>query len=88
MKTYSTINKKYIAFSLFGLLAIGTTSCGSYQNSSYYDNDGVYRSAERHTERTEHRYTEQNVEKSKEYTQPFKAMQEDYSYVTAFVHSQ
>ena len=46
-----------------GIVAILTTSCGSYQNSSYYDNDGVYGS-ERPVNQTENKYTEQNIEKS------------------------
>ena len=81
MKTFYPINSKNIAFSLMGLLAILTTSCGSYQNSSYYDNDGVYGS-ERPTTQTENKYSEQNLEKSNEYAQQFRAMQEDYSYFT------
>ena len=65
MKTFYPINSKNIAFSLMGLLAILTPSCGSYQNSSYYDNDGVYGS-ERPTTQTENKYSEQNLEKSNE----------------------
>lgn len=41
MKTYTISNQKLSLLSLFGLL-IFATSCGSYKNSSYYDNDGVY----------------------------------------------
>ena len=81
MKTFYPINLKNIAFSLMGLIAIFTTSCGSYQNSSYYDNDGVYGS-DRPTTEVENKYSEQNLEKSNEYTQQFRDMQEDYSYFT------
>ena len=42
MKTYSFSSKKLSIYSLFGFLSIMVTSCGSYQNSSYYDSDGVY----------------------------------------------
>lgn len=42
MKTNYYFPKKMSFYSLFGLLALLTTSCGSYQNSSYYDNDGIY----------------------------------------------
>ena len=82
MKTYYLINSKKNAFSLIGLVAIFTASCGSYQNSSYYDNDGVYGSTERPKEQVENKYSEQNIEKSNEYAQQFKAMQEDYAYFT------
>ena len=58
MKTYYQINSKNIAFSLIGLVAIFATSCGSYQNSSYYDNDGVYGSYERPREQVENKYSE------------------------------
>ena len=81
MKTFYQFNSKEIAYSLMGIVAILTTSCGSYQNSSYYDNDGVYGS-ERPVNQTENKYTEQNIEKSNKYAQQFKNMQDDYTYFT------
>jgi len=42
MKTNYFFTKKMSIYSLFGLFALLTTSCGSYQNTSYYDNDGIY----------------------------------------------
>ena len=42
MKTNYFFTKKISIYSVFGLLALLLTSCGSYQNTSYYDNDGVY----------------------------------------------
>ena len=42
MKTYYFNRKRLSTYALFGFLAIVTSSCGSYQNSSYYDNDGAY----------------------------------------------
>ena len=42
MKTYSYSSKRLSIYSLFGLIAFAVSSCGSYQNSSYYDRDGVY----------------------------------------------
>ena len=42
MKTYSYFGKRLSIYSLFGLIAFAVSSCGSYQNSSYYDGDGVY----------------------------------------------
>ena len=42
MKTYYFNRKRLSIYALFGFLAIVSSSCGSYQNSSYYDKDGVY----------------------------------------------
>jgi hypothetical protein len=42
MKTNALITRKTPFYFLFGLLGAVVTSCGSYQNSSYYDNDGIY----------------------------------------------
>ena len=42
MKTYIFSLKKASLYTLFGLSSILLASCGSYQNSSYYDNDGIY----------------------------------------------
>ena len=47
MKTFNFLSKKSTIYSLFGLLAVGLVSCGSYQNKSYYDNDGIYGSTPR-----------------------------------------
>lgn len=41
MKTISPIGTPSI-YALIGLLAFTAVSCGSYQNSSYYDSDGIY----------------------------------------------
>ncbi|WP_445718891.1 hypothetical protein [Flavobacterium sp.] len=81
MKTYYPFTRKNALFSIFGLLAILTTSCGSYQNSSYYDNDGVYGSDRPNTQ-TENKYSEQNLEKSNQYATQFRNMQDDYVYFT------
>jgi hypothetical protein len=42
MKTFYFSRMKITVLSLFVILSLVTTSCGSFQNSSYYDNDGVY----------------------------------------------
>lgn len=42
MKTNALITRKTPLYFLIGFLSLAVTSCGSYQNSSYYDNDGVY----------------------------------------------
>ena len=47
MKTYYSPSKSIPIYSLIGLISIMLTSCGSYQNSSYNDRDGVYGSGNR-----------------------------------------
>lgn len=42
MKTNALITQKTPIYFLIGFLALIITSCGSYQNSSYYDSDGIY----------------------------------------------
>lgn len=82
MKTYYPINLKNCGFFLTGIVAIITTSCGSYQNASYYDNDGVYDTKERSQGQTVSNYNEESTAKSNEYAQKFRAMQDDYTYFT------
>jgi hypothetical protein len=45
MKTNYFSASKLSFYLLFGLLIALSTSCGSYQNVSYYDNDGIYGSS-------------------------------------------
>lgn len=43
MKTNNFSSRKLSIYGVFGLLTLVLTSCGTtYQNKSYYDNDGVY----------------------------------------------
>ena len=42
MKTNYYNSRKLSIYSIIGLLALMATSCGSYQNKSYYDRDGIY----------------------------------------------
>jgi hypothetical protein len=42
MKTNYLFGKRLSIYTLFGFLTITLFSCGSYQNSSYYDGDGIY----------------------------------------------
>lgn len=65
MKTYYLFSRRLSLFSVLGILAITATSCGSYQNSSYYD-DGIYGGSEnRQTVNTATNNSESN--KYKEY---------------------
>ena len=65
MKTYYLPGRRLSIYSLFGLLTLAMTSCGSYQNSSYYSEDGVYGSSESKSRKASND-SEQN-EKYKEY---------------------
>lgn len=47
MKTYYNSLKMITLKSIVGLLGLTAMSCGSYQNVSYYDNDGIYNSEKR-----------------------------------------
>ena len=42
MKTIHFLSKKIILKSIVGLFGLTIVSCGSYQNKSYYDRDGIY----------------------------------------------
>ena len=42
MKTNTLSKKNTSIYYIVGFLSILMTSCGSYQNSSYYDSDGIY----------------------------------------------
>ncbi|HBS12486.1 MAG TPA: hypothetical protein DEO36_08090, partial [Flavobacteriaceae bacterium] len=43
MKNKNNTSKKTFYFSLIGLVFLGLTSCGTYQNTTY-DDDGIYAS--------------------------------------------
>lgn len=50
MKTNTLSFKNATLYSLIGFLSVLATSCGSYQNSSYYDSDGIYGNTARETQ--------------------------------------
>ena len=74
--------RKFNSFSIIGLLSLFLVSCGSYQNSSYYDNDGIYGNNDRPQENYNNKYSEQNIEQSNQYASQFKNMQNEYEYFT------
>ena len=51
MKTYYFSSKRLSIYLLFGSLGLAISSCGSYQNSSYYD-DGVYGNSQKQNRET------------------------------------
>lgn len=73
MKTYYFSQKSASIYSLIGLLTILMSSCGSYQNTSYHDTDGVYNDSERRTDNT----TANNNQNTNEYKEYFGSLQDD-----------
>jgi hypothetical protein len=67
MKTNIFSFKKATLYSIFGFLSVLATSCASYQNSSYYDSDGIYGNSPRETQ----------VVSSTQYKNYFKSLQEN-----------
>ncbi|QZK90820.1 hypothetical protein K5V07_10095 [Flavobacterium sp. CHNK8] len=71
MKTYTLPTKKPILLYLFGFISILFSSCGTYQNSSYYDSDGIYGGT---TSRTP-RYSQPNETSTSPYASYFNSLQ-------------
>ncbi|WP_281232300.1 hypothetical protein [Flavobacterium gelatinilyticum] len=71
MKTYTTHRQNSSHFYLIGLLSFLLASCGSYQNTSYHDNDGVYGSST-------NRYAQTNNNNvNNQYKDYFRSLQDD-----------
>jgi hypothetical protein len=49
MKTISLPQNKFPVFLFLSILSVFVVSCGSYQNTSYYDTDGIYVNSESKT---------------------------------------
>lgn len=77
MKTNYLSGRNLSIYTLFGLVGLLASSCGSYQNSSYYDNDGVYGSDRPRTE-TVNKYSEENVAQANKYKEYFGSYREEY----------
>lgn len=77
MKTNLFNFTKFLAIPVFLTMAV---SCGSYQNSSYYDNDGIYGNYDNTRENSSvtNKYSEENLEKGNIYAERFKVMQDEY----------
>ncbi len=76
MKTYYLSSRKLSLYSVIGFFGLVVSSCGSYQNSSYYDHDGVYGS-ERPRGDYNNRYSEQNMAQANNYKEYFSDLQKD-----------
>lgn len=71
MKTnYFSLQKTSI-YSLFGILSLFFISCGSTQNTSYADSDGIYGSSSKTQAQSSDQYTPNNIE----YKYYFKSLQ-------------
>jgi len=79
MKTNYLSGRNLSIYTVFGLVGLLASSCGSYQNSSYYDNDGVYGSSQRPRTQTDNRYSEENLEQGNKYKDYFAANKDNYS---------
>ncbi|WP_131387670.1 hypothetical protein [Flavobacterium suncheonense] len=77
MKTNYLSGRKLSIYTLFGLVGLLASSCGSYQNSSYYDNDGVYGSDRPRTE-TVNKYSEENMAQANKYKEFFGSYRDEY----------
>jgi len=71
MKTICLSKRKISIYSIFGLAAFAFSSCGSYQNSSYYDRDGIYSSSDGENRQT------QNSSQNNQYKDYFGSLQND-----------
>lgn len=78
MKTKLPILRKIPILFVLGIAAFFVVSCGSYQNSSYYDNDGVYGNYDRNNDEVTNKYSEENLEDGQVYAEKFKGMQAEY----------
>lgn len=71
MKTYISLRQNTTHFYFIGLLSFLVASCGSYQNTSYNDNDGVYGN-------TRNNYTQSNTTATNnQYKDYFKSLQDE-----------
>ena len=71
MKTSISLRQNSAHFYLIGLLSFLAASCGSYQNTSYNDNDGVYGGSSRTYAQTTTTGT------NNQYKEYFKSLQDD-----------
>jgi hypothetical protein len=81
MKTYYISLKNIALKSIVGLLGLTAISCGSYQNVSYYDNDGIYGSEKK--ERVsyyDNNTTPQDNSNGNKYKEYFGSQANKYSY--------
>ena len=74
MKTNTLSTKNTSIYYIVGFFSMLLTSCGSYQNSSYYDSDGIYGNTSNRTIEKENRNDRYNQNQYKEF---FNSLQKD-----------
>ena len=79
MKTYYFITKKAFLKSIVGLLGLTAISCGSYQNKSYYDNDGIYGGEKQKPAKENTEQSPKTVEANNKYKDYFGSNANNYS---------
>ncbi|AWM14454.1 hypothetical protein DI487_11695 [Flavobacterium sediminis] len=77
MKTKLHFSSKIQMIFSLGALAVFVVSCGSYQNSSYYDNDAIYGNDEPRQETVQYNDSEAD-QNGEAYAQKFRFMQDEY----------
>lgn len=80
MKTYNFSTGNILLKSIVGLLGLISVSCGTYQNKSYYDNDGIYGSQRQETGAVSTDTKDSNVsEANQKYKEYFGSNANNYS---------
>ena len=74
MKTNFFSAQKKSLYIILGFFSILATSCGSYQNTSYYDRDGIYGSSEHENKSTS---SSQNYSQNNQYKDYFSSLQDN-----------
>ena len=83
MKTNSLSPKNTSIYYIVGFLSVLLTSCGSYQNSSYYDSDGIYGGS---ANVTVGRETQNNRYNQNQYKEYFNSLQKDNESAEVFTN--
>src|SRR5688572_23276836 len=76
MKTICLSKRKMSIYSIFGLAVFAFSSCGSYQNSSYYDRDGIYNSSDKQNTDSQNS-NNQSSNQNNQYKDYFGSLQND-----------
>ena len=77
MKTNYYNSGKLSIYSIVGLLTLMATSCGSYQNKSYYDRDGIYGGESEKVAQTSVNDGQAKATESNKYTEYFNSLRDD-----------
>lgn len=78
MKTNYLFSLKYFNYFILILVGISVISCGSFKNSSYEDNDGIYSSTSKRETELNREEQSVNANSNIEYAQKFKDLQRNF----------